>query len=64
MFEIKEEINDSYEGTDLEDSNLDTDNIIDCRENLQVQMNSLSRNDKDVKTSLLRFNQLKEKYNT
>jgi hypothetical protein len=37
--EIKEEVNESDEGQDVDDSNLDTDNLVDCREYVQVQMN-------------------------
>ena len=37
--EIKEEVNESDEGQGVEDSNLDTDNLVDCSEYVSVQMN-------------------------
>ena len=37
--EIKEEVQEFGEGQGVEDSNLDTDNLVDCSEFVQVQMN-------------------------
>jgi hypothetical protein len=37
--EIKEEVTDSDEEQGFDDSNLDTDNLVDCSEYVQVQMN-------------------------
>ena len=38
--EIKEEVDEeSDEGQGVDDSNLDTDNLVDCSEYVQVQMN-------------------------
>ena len=37
--EIKEEVKEWDEGQCVEDSNLDTDNIVDCGQYVQVEMN-------------------------
>ena len=37
--EIKEEVKEVDEGQGFDDSNLDTDNLVDCSEYVQVQMN-------------------------
>ena len=37
--EVKEEVKESDEGQGVDDSNLDTDHLVDCSQYLQVQIN-------------------------